>query len=94
MIWVTQYLCPDRHALFALAWDDNEMSQASVEAEGEKMFTENGGPLNRWCELCGGAPHVEHQESLFQTMEEAMPTLKQVESENIRTRDFVLGMRN
>lgn len=58
------------------------------------MFKENGGYLNRWCEICHGEPHVEHGRTPYVTMDEAVPTLKETERQNIYTREFLLGSRN
>ena len=91
MIWITQWLCPQRHASIALAWDDQETSSMEIEKRGEEIY--NSGAINRWCGICCGELHSEHGRTRFQTMDEAKPFLKECERANAEAR-AILGNRN
>ena len=84
MIWITQWLCPERHCSIGLSWDDTQTNSQEVERKGEELF--QSGAINRWCGICNGTLHVEHGQTAFQTMEEAMPSLiaHQQANENAR----------
>ena len=89
MIWITQWLCSNRHCAIAEAWDDQEMSAGEAERRGEQAFTQR--ILNRWCGICGGSLHVEHGRTKFTTMEEALPHIKAIEQANLRARSIIGG---
>lgn len=85
MIWLTQWLCPQRHCSIALAWDEKETTAAAIEDTGEGLYRR--GVVNRWCGICGGELHVEHGRSKFKTMEEAKPFLEECQKENLAARE-------
>jgi hypothetical protein len=87
MIWITQWLCPQRHCSIALAWDDLLTTAEAIEAQGESFYT--SGAINRTCGICGGELHVEHGRTVFKTMDEAMPSLALLQSANLRARNFL-----
>ena len=87
MIWITQWLCPNRHANIALAWDDQTTTAQQVEEEGEALY--NKEVFNRWCGICHGELHVEHGRTKYKTMEEAEPALKEVEQLNLAARNIL-----
>lgn len=84
MIWITQFLCPNRHTSIAVAWDEADSTKEEVEKEGEKFYS--GGGANRWCGLCGEGLHVEHGRSVFRTLEEAEPVLRAFEQMQLAAR--------
>ena len=93
MIWLTQWLCPKRHCSIALAWDDGETTAQRVAVEGEAVFA--AGWLNRWCGLCRSRElRPEAAPTRFQTMEEALPSLKALKSLQEHTRQVLDGGRN
>jgi len=87
MIWLTQWLCPNRHCAIALAWDDQESTAEDAECQGEQAFQRL---FNRWCGICGQSLHVEHGRTHFKTMEEAKPHLESLQRANLRAR-IILG---
>ncbi len=89
MIWLTQWLCPNRHAAIAVAWDDQEDTAETAERRGEELFAR--GILNRWCGICSGQLHVENHATAFATLEEAMPYLKAIEGANLLARTIIGG---
>jgi len=89
MIWITQWLCPRRHCVIAVAWDDQEITPEEAVRRGEQAFTQD---VNRWCGICGGSLHVEHGRTRFNTMEKALPQLKAIERANDRARS-IIGLR-
>ena len=84
MIWISQWLCPVRHCSIVIAWDKNITTAEEVEKNGEKIFS--SGQLNRRCGLCGGALHVAHGQSIFDTLEEAEPYLRLFEQRQMAMR--------
>jgi len=98
MIHITQYLCPQRHAILAAAWDDALVEPAlalrSFEDQVEHLhFT---GVLRRRCEICcKDVPlHFEDGVTGFRTMEEAAPHLAAQQAAQMRTREFLKAGRN
>lgn len=81
MIWLTQWKCPSNHTALAVAWDDADQDRDAAERGGEDVFTR--GVLRRICGLCEGELHVEHQETVFRTIEEAKPVLLTLEAQNM-----------
>ena len=88
MIWISQWLCPQRHASIALAWDDSDTSVLQIEAAGEDLYRR--GIFNRWCGICRGDLNIEHGRTAFQTMDEAQPFLKECQQANLAAR-VILG---
>jgi len=86
MIWITQWLCPRRHCVIAVAWDDQELTAEEAERRGEQAFTQG---INRWCGICGDSLHVEHGRTKFNTMEKALPYIKAIEQANLRARSIM-----
>ena len=89
MIWITQWLCPSRHCVIAVAWDDQEMTAENAECRGEQVFKQR--ILNRWCGICGQGLHVEHGRTAFKTMQEALPYVKAIERANLLGRSILGG---
>ncbi len=88
MIWLTQWLCPDRHCSIALAWDDAVETAEEVVAKGESLY--QSGIFNPWCGICGHVGlHVEHGETRFRSMEEAMTPLLEAQQANTLTRHTI-----
>ena len=89
MIWITQWLCPNRHCAIAVAWDDQKTTSEEVEYQGEQTFTQH--VLNRWCGICGGSLQLEHGRTKFNTMDEALPHIKKIEKANLQARSIIGG---
>jgi hypothetical protein len=87
MIWITQWLCPERHCSIGLSWDDTENTPEEIEKQGEDIY--ESGLVNRYCGICGGDLHVEHGKTIFKTMEEAKPVLAVLQEENLRARELL-----
>jgi len=91
MIWITQWLCPQRHCSIALAWDDIETNSREIEKRGEDIY--RSGAINRYCGICSGELHVEHGRTKYRTLSEAMPDLLVIQEANLRARD-ILSRKN
>lgn len=89
MIWISQWLCPERHCAIAVAWNDQETTAKEAERQGEQAFAK--GIVNRWCGICGGSLHVEHGRTRFKTMDEALPRIKEIEQANLLARSIIGG---
>lgn len=98
MVYIIQCLCgPSRHCILGLAADDKLSDIAKVEADFQAVIDDlkatNG--INPWCGICGSRDwHLERARSIFQTIEEATPHIKQIEQENLAARDFFQKSRN
>jgi hypothetical protein len=87
-VWITQCLCPQRHCILATAGaaDSRSTAEATVKAPLLKAIAEmlTTGELNPWCGLCGARSDTwtyELARTRFRNMDEAVPGLKQLESE-------------
>lgn len=86
-VYIAQCLCPDRHCILAAAHEAE--SPAAAEQLTETLRTAitellTMGTLNPWCGLCGAKAESWHYElgsTAFATMDEAMPTLRQMQAE-------------
>jgi hypothetical protein len=87
MIWISQWLCPERHCSIALAWDDKEATSEAIEEKGEGIYAM--GSINRHCGICGGDLQVEHGRTKFKTMDEAMGPLKEQEAQQLLARNII-----
>ena len=92
-VWLAQCLCPDRHAILALAGEAVDAEEA--EREIAAPFRANVDDVirlrmvNPWCSLCH-APReswiFELERTRFDTLDEAAPHLKQAEAEQAQVR--------
>jgi hypothetical protein len=87
MIWLTQWLCPERHCSIGFVWDDADMTAAKAAAKGEALYA--SGLINRYCGICGGDLHVEHGQTAFKNMKEATPALLIYQEANLRAREVL-----
>lgn len=86
MIWLTQLMCPQRHCLTAVAWDEHKQSAPTVEALLHEGFRDvvGKGQLNPYCGLCRSETlHCESRATPWTTMEEALPHLQRAEQEQL-----------
>lgn len=89
-IWLTQALCPARHAAYALVWDDAVQSQATAEATVTAEAHALG--LRPRCGICGGELHLESARSRFTTLAEAQPYVEAVQAASLATRRLLDGL--
>jgi hypothetical protein len=89
MVWITQWLCTNRHCSIAIPWDDQEMTSDQVEEKGEGIYRR--GVIHRWCGICGGELHVEHGRTRFKTMDEALPKINATAEANLLARNIFGG---
>jgi hypothetical protein len=98
MIHIVQCMCPCRHAIFAIAYDekaiDTETATRGFAALVEGMIETN--TIRRRCSICHKDVEFHYEDGVtkFQTMEEAMPHLKCLEDANIYTNLLVSQSRN
>ncbi len=82
MICITQLLCPQRHCVLASVWDDAESSADTAEPQLRDTFQSwvASGKLNPYCGLCRSETlHCETGVTPWQTMEEALPYIREQE---------------
>jgi hypothetical protein len=92
MIWISQWLCPERHCSIAMAWDDTEETREAIEEKGEAVYAR--GSINRYCGICRGDLHVVHGRTKFNTIDEAMGPLLEMERANMTSRTRLMAERN
>lgn len=88
-VWICQCLCPDRHAMTAIT------GEAESEADAQRIRTElrrkvidflKSGAMNPWCAMCGANRatwRYELRRTVWATMAEAEPHMRQAEAENL-----------
>lgn len=90
MIYIVQCLCPNRHAIFAIAYDPKDIAHntALVGFQGmiEDMVKEK--VINPcWCGICRSPDWTyEQRRTKFETMEEAKPEMERLQQEQMLTR--------
>ncbi len=91
-VWICQCLCPSRHCIMAAAGETDretdpfETIRTPLRHRVVEML--RSGKLNPWCALCGAHRATwsyELRPMEFRTLEEAMPTLIEVEALNLAT---------
>jgi len=93
IIWLAQYLCPQRHALCGVAYEPATTTPAEVEATIRDQMAESG--LRHVCGLCGATTlHFEHRQTVFTDWETAMTALKASERDQMRSRAILELAKN
>ena len=80
MIMLSQWLCEKRHCSIALLWDERGETRESIEERGEALY--RSGKINRYCAICFGGLDVEHARTNFRSIEEASPTVADLQLRN------------
>jgi hypothetical protein len=89
-LWLAQLLCPERHAICALAYDADEYTQTEVETRLRAVLAPVG-PLDPWCALCRSPElRVEHGKLATNDWTAALAVLRAVETAQLETRDWFL----
>jgi hypothetical protein len=96
-VWIAQCLCPQRHAILAAAKETVDRSEAEdliaqLRTQVTRMI--GSGTLNPWCGLCGSPVEswrYEVNRTRFRLIEEAEPSLRQVEREQAAVREAFGG---
>lgn len=85
MIWLTQWLCPQRHCVIAIAWDDRQTNKGDVIVEGARQIVAHG--LAVRCGICGSVLiEPEHGRTCFTDLETARPLLLAAQAGQLATR--------
>lgn len=93
MIYVTQWFCPIRHLMFAVAWDEDAHTPEEMEADGERIF--NSGQPDKRCGVCGSTEiHAEHTRTDWETIEQAAPILEAIEQRNMLAARIIRAQRD
>jgi hypothetical protein len=99
MIHIVQMLCPQRHCILGLAYDDklnsSEEIQGMLKAQTDDWVQKK--IINPWCGICR-APYadwrMEDGKTVFQTIEEARGPLKELERRQQTTNQFLRAAKN
>ena len=85
-VYVTQYLCEQRHCIVAMAWEEGG-AETRETVEHKLLSITREMKINPWCGLCGSAKlHFEYALSPFATLTEALPSLQASEAAQSLTR--------
>jgi hypothetical protein len=92
MIHIVQCLCPQRHCIMAVAYDDVTTNGADALEQLEAVMKEaiERHMLNPWCGICQSRDFFyEDGVTRFTTMEEARPHLERSGADQIATRAVI-----
>lgn len=89
MIYIIQCLCPQRHAIYAIAYDPkdipHDVAMVAFQQQIESWIAEKA--INPWCGICNSRDWTyEQRRTKFATIEEARPELTKLEIEQMLTR--------
>lgn len=93
MIWITQWKCPDNHAIAAVPWDDAVTTAEETRLVGEELLT--GMALNRRCGICGSEDITPQAgRTRFATVADAAAAMARSQAEQLESRRLLdaLGM--
>lgn len=86
MIWLAQLLCPERHAIIAVPFEEGQGDPMIAQAE-EVFKTDL---LYRRCGICGSTQlKWERGRTRFQTIEQALVELKKLHEDQMATRAYL-----
>lgn len=92
MIHIVQCLCPDRHCVIAVAYDDAETSGEEAQRQLQALLKNavDQRVINPWCGICQSRDfYYEDGVTRFRTMEEAMPALEQGQRDQLASRALI-----
>jgi hypothetical protein len=93
MIHVIQCLCPERHCILAVAYDDAETKPDDAMQMFKSMVltaADAGGPMNPWCGICQSRDwRYEDGVTRFASLEAAKPFLEQSQADQLATRTLI-----
>jgi hypothetical protein len=94
---LVQLLCPARHAIMAMAYQSQDGAEepemaTRLRAAFEELLRLGANP---WCEICRSRDlHTEDSPTPWESIETALPHLKQLEREQAAAREFFRTARN
>lgn len=97
-IRIMQCLCPDRHCILAVAFDEQVTSTSEAERRLWEMIEDlvSSRILKRDCAICRRERplHLETGTTKFKSLAEAEPILRQLARRQEMTREFLRAARN
>lgn len=90
-VYIIQCLCPNRHAIYGIAYDPKDMPHDVAMAVFQQQIEEwiATKTINPWCGICAQGEKswtYEQRRTKYKTMEEAKPELKALELEMMLSR--------
>lgn len=82
-IMLTQWLCRQRHAAYAIPWDSQKQTEEEIEDAGRDLI---GTVVNDRCGIDGGRIAPEHRATSFPTMDAALKGLAESARDQVLTR--------
>lgn len=92
MIYIIQCLCPQRHAIMAVAYDPEELPHDVAMATFQQQIEEwvSKQVIDPWCGICHSREwRYERAKSKYKTMDEAGAELSKMETANRASRRIV-----
>jgi hypothetical protein len=88
-IHLIQLLCPQRHCIIAMPYPSGQErgKERTIDLMEEMRRTLG---INPWCGICGSQELVyEDRPTAFEALQEAMPMLRELEDEQLRSRGLL-----
>ena len=96
-VHVTQCLCPKRHCIMAIAWQEPEYTPDTAKEKLKSIIKRlmERGAINGFCGICNSSK-LTYEDGVtgFKTLDEAMPHLRAVERANLATKRYLDAERN
>lgn len=89
MVYIIQCLCPNRHAIYAIAYESKDMPHDVAMAVFQQQIEEwiATKTINPWCGICNSRNWTyEQRRTKYGSMEQAKVELKRLELENLLSR--------
>lgn len=90
MITLVQMLCPKRHCILMVAYEDDAGTFLQACEELEQIIRESS--MNRWCAICGSRDLRFEEGKTWETMEGALPHIRATEQAQIFSRRLLDAM--
>lgn len=91
-----QVLCPERHCIIAIAYDDTDKDDAAalLDFQGKFHFLVDSGAMNPWCALCGSKDlKFDVGTTGFANLAEAEPILLAHQAAQMQSQMAILAAR-
>jgi len=96
-VHITQCLCPQRHCMLAMAWEEPHMTPKKAESTLQEII-DGGvarGLLRKCCGVCGSSElRCEDGLTQFDSLEEAEGEIVRLQAENLKTRRMLDALKN
>lgn len=96
-VHIAQCLCPSRHCIAAVAWEEPNYTPESVKEKLHEAIASaiENDIINPWCGICG-SKELSYEDGItrFDSLPEAIDDILTVQMENMRTKMALDVLRN